>query len=296
MISERHAPVLSESVLRFLDPKPGVVIVDCTLNGGGHTALLAERGARVLGIEWDPSIASSFFEHHPELRNTVTVVNENYVELERICAEHDIVPDGILFDLGLSSIHYAESGRGFSFNQPDEPLDMRYNPQATAMTAGRLVNETEPQELARILQEYGEEQFAGQIAAAIAIARRTAPFRTVGDLVRIIEDAVPPWYRRRRIHPATKTFQALRVAVNDELGNVSAGVSAAIRVLKTGGRLVVISFQGAEDKIVRELFKDAAKTGVVRWVTRSTIRPSWSEVRENPRARSAKLKVIEKTS
>jgi len=294
MTSERHTPVLSESVLRFLDPKPGSVIVDCTLNGGGHAALLAAHGAHVLGIEWDPSIASTFYDHHPELRETVTVVNENYTGLERICAERGIVPDGVLFDLGLSSIHYAESGRGFSFNQTDEPLDMRYNPQSTAVTAGRLINESEPAELERILREYGEEQFAGQIAAAVAIARRTAPFRTVGDLVQTIEASVPPWYRRQRIHCATKTFQALRVAVNDELGNVTAGVSAAIRVLKPGGHLVVIAFQGSEDKIVRELFKKSAKEGTIRWVTRDTIRPTWQEMKSNPRSRSAKLKVIEK--
>ena len=269
-------------------------MVDCTLNGGGHAALLASHGARVIGIEWDPPIAGSFFDHRPELRDAVTVVNANYTELERICAEQGIVPDGILFDLGISSIHYAESGRGFSFNQPDEPLDMRFNPQATASTAGRIINEAEPAELERILREYGEEQFAGQIAAAIAIARRTAPFRTVGDLVRTIEASVPPWYRRKRIHCATKTFQALRVAVNDELGNVSSGVTAAIRVLKPGGRLVVIAFQGSEDKIVREIFKQAAKERTVRWVTRDTIRPTWDEVQANPRARSAKLKVVEK--
>ncbi|HXK37414.1 MAG TPA: 16S rRNA (cytosine(1402)-N(4))-methyltransferase, partial [Candidatus Paceibacterota bacterium] len=161
MTLERHTPVLSESVLRFLDPKPGSVMVDCTLNGGGHAALLASHGARVIGIEWDPSIAGSFFDHRPELRDAVTVVNANYTELERICAEQGIVPDGILFDLGISSIHYAESGRGFSFNQPDEPLDMRFNPQATASTAGRIINEAEPAELERILREYGEEQFAG---------------------------------------------------------------------------------------------------------------------------------------
>ena len=294
MENERHTPVLSEHVLRFLDPKPGAVIVDCTLNGGGHASLLAQLGARIVGIEWDPSIAGSFFDHHPELRDSVTVVNENYAQLERIVSEQGVSPDGILFDLGLSSIHYTESGRGFSFQKPDEPLDMRYNPQTTAMTAARIVNESEPAELEEILTKYGEEQFAGQIAAAIAIARRTAPLRTVGDLVSTIEAAVPAWYRHRKIHCATKTFQALRVTVNDELGNVEAGVTAAMKVLKPGGRLVVISFQGAEDKIVRELFKQAAKEGSIHWVTRSTIRPDWEEMKQNPRARSAKLKVIEK--
>jgi 16S rRNA (cytosine1402-N4)-methyltransferase len=289
-----HTPVLLDEVIEYLAPQPGQWILDCTLNGGGHAAAMVARGARVLGLEWDPVVAKRFQEEHPELVDDVVVVNESYVNLERICANQRIVPDGILFDLGLSSLHYESSGRGFSFNRPDEPLDMRFNPNETALTAGLLVNESDVQELEHILEKYGEEQFAGQIAAAVAIARRTAPLRTVGDLVAVIEGAVPGWYRRRKLHPATKTFQALRVVVNRELENVQAGVAAAIRVLKSGGRLLVISFQGAEDKLVRELFKESAKAGTIQWVTRATIRPSWNEQQHNPRSRSAKLKVIQK--
>jgi len=294
MTGATHTPVLLDEVIRYLDPKPGRWILDCTLNGGGHASALAARGARVLGLEWDPAIAAEFPRRHPELAGTVEAVNASYTGLEGILRERGIVPDGILFDLGLSSLHYETSGRGFSFNRPDEPLDMRFNPQETATSAGDLVNGMEPEELEGILREYGEEQFAGQIAAAIAIARRAAPLRTVGDVVAVIEGAVPLWYRRRKIHCATKTFQALRVAVNRELENVREGVSAAIRALPPGGRLLVISFQGAEDKLVRELFKEAAGAGTVRWVTRSTIRPSWPEQQSNPRSRSAKLKIVEK--
>jgi 16S rRNA (cytosine1402-N4)-methyltransferase len=268
-------------------------MLDCTLNGGGHAAAIVAQGAKVLGIEWDPVIARAFFVNRPELAESVTVVNDSYIHLERVCAEHDVQPDGILFDLGLSSLHYGVSGRGFSFMR-DEPLDMRFNPETNPMTAGRLLNESQPEELERILREYGEEQFAGQIAAAVALSRRAAPLRTTSELVALIESAVPPWYRHRKIHYATKTFQALRVVVNDELVNVQEGVSAAIRVLRPGGRLLVISFQGAEDKIVRELFKSQAKAGVIEWVTRKTIRPSWAQIKENPRSRSAKLKIIQK--
>lgn len=289
-----HVPVLFNEVIRYLDPRPGQVILDCTLNGGGHAAGIVERGARVLGIEWDPDIARAFPERHPELAGSVTVVNDSYVNLERIVADHGVHPDGILFDLGLSSLHYDTSGRGFSFNRPLEPLDMRFNPETNAQTAGDLVNRAEPEELERIMREYGEEQFAGQIAAAIAIVRRTAPLRTVDDLVHVIEGAVPHWYRRRKLHPATKTFQALRVAVNDELDNIRDGVAAAIRALKPGGRLAVISFQGAEDRLVRETFKTAAKEGTVEWVTRATIRPTWPEQQANPRSRSAKMKIVRK--
>ena len=288
-----HTPVLLDEVIRYLAPSTGKTIVDCTLNGGGHAQAIVEAGADVLGIEWDPVIARQFPLRHPELAGHVTVVNDSYVNLERICAEHGIEPDGILFDLGISSLHYEASGRGFSF-QRDEPLDMRFNPEANAKTAARIVNESDHDELVRILTEYGEEQFAGQIAAAVELSRRAAPFRTTDELVRVIREAVPPWYRHRKIHFATKTFQALRVAVNDELDNVTKGVGAAIRALKKGGRLVVISFQGSEDRIVRELFKDAARKKVIDWVTRKTIRPSWAEIKANPRSRSAKLKVIEK--
>ncbi|MCC6934341.1 MAG: 16S rRNA (cytosine(1402)-N(4))-methyltransferase RsmH [Candidatus Yanofskybacteria bacterium] len=293
MSDANHTPVLLDEVIAYLDPKPGQWIVDCTLNGGGHAAAIVATGARVLGIEWDPTIAAAFPERHPELVGIVTVVNDTYTNLERICADHGVAPDGILFDLGLSSLHYETSGRGFSFLR-DEPLDMRFNPETNPVTASRIVNEWPIEELERILTEYGEEQFAGQIAAAVALARRTAPLRTTTDLVQCIESAVPAWYRHRKLHCATKTFQALRVAVNAELENVEQGVAAALRVLKPGGRLLVISFQGAEDKIVRELFKTAAKNGTARWVTRSTVRPSWGEVSTNPRSRSAKLKIIER--
>jgi 16S rRNA (cytosine1402-N4)-methyltransferase len=292
-MNAEHTPVLLDDVLQYLDPQPGQVILDCTLNGGGHTAAIVARGARVVGIEWDPDIAKRFSEHHTDILDRVTVVNDSYVNLERICAEQGIVPDGILFDLGLSSLHYETSGRGFSFLR-DEPLDMRFNPETESLTAGRILNEYSHEELEHLLTEYGEEQFAGQIAAAVVIARRAAPLRTTQDLVRVINEAVPAWYRHRKIHPATKTFQALRVAVNRELENVREGVSAAIRVLRPGGKLLVISFQGMEDKLVREMFKTAAKEDIIQWVTRSTVRPTWAQIKENPRSRSAKLKIVQK--
>jgi 16S rRNA (cytosine1402-N4)-methyltransferase len=289
-----HTPVLLDEVIRYLDPQPGRWIIDCTLNGGGHTAAFVEKGARVLGIEWDPTIARTFFDQRPQLRDAVIVVNDSYVNIERIAKEHSVEPEGILFDLGLSSVHYETSGRGFSFNRPLEPLDMRFNPETTAKTAGDLLNTVDPEELETILETYGEEQFAGQIAAAVAIARRTAPLRTVEDLVTVIESAVPAWYRHRKIHHATKTFQALRVVVNGELDNVERGVRAAIEVLKPQGVLAVISFQGSEDKLVREIFKDEVRQGKIEWVTRSTIRPIWKEIKANPRSRSAKMKIVKK--
>jgi 16S rRNA (cytosine1402-N4)-methyltransferase len=292
----RHTPVLCNEVLQYLEPIQDGWIVDCTLNGGGHTRaiLAAKPQVSVLGIEWDPTIAREFTQANADIIDRVKVVNDSYANLQHICQKRGIVPGALLFDLGLSSIHYASSGRGFSFMKEDEPLDMRFNPSTVALTAGQLLNEYTQDELAQVLTEYGEEQFAQQIAAAVVLARRTAPFRTVADLVRVIEGAVPAWYRHRKLHCATKTFQALRVVVNDELGNVQRGLEAAINVVAPGGRILVISFQGAEDKIARELFKLEAKQGRIVWVTRSTIRPAWSEIEKNPRARSAKLKIIER--
>lgn len=175
-----------------------------------------------------------------------------------------------------------------------EPLDMRFNPKVNNMTAADIVNTTSREELDKILADYGEERFSAEIAKGIADSRKIKPIIETTELVEIIKASVPTWYRKRKIHPATKTFQALRIAVNGELDNVTAGVSTAIDILRPGGRLVVISFHGLEDKIVREIFKNKTKDGVIKWVLKGTIKPKWEEVQRNPRARSAKMKVIEK--
>ncbi|MDP2647789.1 MAG: 16S rRNA (cytosine(1402)-N(4))-methyltransferase RsmH, partial [Candidatus Yanofskybacteria bacterium] len=157
-----------------------------------------------------------------------------------------------------------------------------------------IINTESEKEIEKILSEYGEEQFAKQIARALVQARKEKPVMTTDQLVSVIKKAVPGWYIRRKIHPATKTFQALRIAANNELENVAKGIEAAIKVLAPNGRLIVISFQGLEDKIVREVFKKKAKEKVIRWVTRETIRPKWQEIQKNPRSRSAKMKIVEK--
>jgi 16S rRNA (cytosine1402-N4)-methyltransferase len=220
------------------------------------------------------------------------VVNDSYVNMEDICAKHGFIPNVVLMDLGLSSWHYVESGRGFSFLR-DEPLDMRFNVKEGSLTASDVVNTYDQEQLERILREYGEERLAPEIAAAIIQQRRREPVLTTEQLVRIIEETVPGWYRRGRIHCATKTFQALRMEVNHELENVETGIEAALKTLEKGGRLMVISFHGGEDKLVRESFKQAVRDGRARWVQRATIRPGWPEMQKNPKARSAKLKIIE---
>ena len=176
----------------------------------------------------------------------------------------------------------------------DEPLDMRFNPKINDRTAGDIVNTENQRELTKILTDYGEENFANDISERIVAVRKIKPIITTSELVEIIKESVPVWYKKKKIHPATKTFQALRIAVNDELDNVEQGVLAAIDAMNQGGRLIVISFHGLEDKIVREVFKQKVKSGLIKWVVKGTIKPKWEEVKTNPRARSAKMKICQK--
>lgn len=288
-----HKSVMLNEVIEYLNIRPGAKIVDATLNGGGHTEGILERypDVKILGIEWDPDIFQEF--QKKDVAKKMTAVNDSYVNLKKITEEHDFRPDGIIFDLGVSSFHYEQSGRGFSFLR-DEPLDMRFNPRTQVTTAADIVNTTDRAELEDIISRYGEEKFAADISERIVHERKVKPITTTIELSGLIMNSVPVWYRNKKIHPATKTFQALRIAVNGELDNVEKGVLAAVDVLNGGGRLVVISFQGLEDKIVREIFKQKAKEGIVKWVMKGTIKPKWGEIQENRRARSAKMKICEK--
>lgn len=304
-MNEIHTPVLIKEVIEYLNPKPGDKIIDATLDGGGHAMALAEKVApdgKVLGIELDGKLIQEFElkVKNSKFKDNFILVNNNYTSIKNIVHEYNFRPNGILFDLGLSSWHLERSGRGFSFRR-DEPLDMRYNAEegsgkheSEIMNAAEIVNTYNKEELEKIIKEYGEEQFAEDIAGNIISARKKKPILTTGELVEVIRESVPSWYKKRKIHFATKTFQALRIEVNSELKNVEKGVSLAIESLESGGRLAVISFQGLEDKIVRELFKKKAKEGVVKFVVKGTIKPSWEEVKSNPRARSAKMKIVEK--
>ncbi len=294
-MNSAHIPVLLEEVIEYLNLTPSKRFIDATLDGGGHTRAIKERfpDVQILGIEWDPEEFAEFRKNNPELAETIITVNDSYANLPAIVESNQFKPDAILFDLGVSSWHYEASKRGFSF-QKNEPLDMRFNPQTQSLTAAGIINGWSKGELKRIMAEFAEEQFATEIAGAIVASRSAKPILTTDELVVVIRQAVPAWYAHRRIHPATKTFQALRIAVNGELENVRNGVESALDVLQAGGRLAVISFHGLEDKIVREIFKTRTAQGDIKWVKRSTIRPKWAEVEKNPRARSAKMKVVEK--
>lgn len=283
-------------VMQYLNIRSGTKIIDATISSAGHSIGILEKypDIKILGIEFDPDIFREFKNLYE--KRGIIAVNDSYTNLKAIVEKYDFCPDGILFDLGLSAWHYESSKRGFSFRR-DEILDMRFNPSTSSgqvMTAADITNNSDPKELERIISEYGEEQFAKMIAKEIVSARKVKPIITTFDLVRAIERAVPQWYKQRKIHFATKTFQALRIAVNDELNNVRQGVQAAIEVLNSEGRLVVISFQGLEDKIVKDIFKKNIKKEVIVQPIKGTIKPSWEEIQQNPRARSAKLKVAEK--
>lgn len=292
-----HIPVLLNEIIEYLNPQPGDTFIDCTLNGGGHAREIIKRispGGTFIGIEWDKDLAQKFDEwaKSENLGCEVIVVNDSYANIISISERLNKKANGILFDLGLSSYHYEGSGRGFSF-QKDEPLDMRFNTD-TNLTAEIIVNNYSKEDLIRILTEYGEEKVADTIALAIIKARNSGRIVTAEQLEQIIWDCVPGWYKNKKINPSTKTFQALRIEVNGEMDNVRQGVSDAIKVLKPNGRMGVISFQGLEDKIVKGIFKEEIKAGNVEAIVKGTIKPTWDEQKENPRSRSAKLKLIRK--
>lgn len=288
-----HKPVLLNEVIQYLNIKPESRVIDATLNGGGHTKEILERypNVKILGIEWDPDIFQEFQKENNS--DKITAVNDSYVNLKNIAEAYNFQPDGIIFDLGVSSFHYEKSGRGFSFMR-NEPLDMRFNPGVESQTAADVINKTDRDQLSKILTDYGEEKYAEEITKNIIDSRKIKPIMTTDELVEIIKNSVPGWYKNRKIHPATKTFQALRIAVNNELENIASGINSAIDILKPSGRLIVISFHGLEDKIIREIFKSKTKEGIIRWVVKGTVKPRWKEVEINRRARSAKMKIIEK--
>ncbi|MER3602875.1 MAG: 16S rRNA (cytosine(1402)-N(4))-methyltransferase [Thermus sp.] len=268
--------------MEYLAIRPGGLYVDATLGGAGHTQGILARGGRVIGLDQDPEAVKRALEMRlPGL----TVVKSNFRNLGRVLDELGVGQvEGILADLGLSSFHLEDPRRGFSYAQ-EGPLDMRMGEEGP--TAEEVVNTLSQEELYRILKEYGEEPRAFAIAKAIVEARRQRPIRTTKELAEIVRKAVG---FRKAGHPARKTFQALRIYVNDELGALGALLQAAQSRLAPGGRLVVISFHSLEDRIVKRFLKESS----LRILTKKPVVPSAMEVRANPRARSAKLRAAEK--
>lgn len=292
-----HTSVLLESVLDALRPRPGVGFraLDCTVGGGGHSYGLLERSTpdgRLVGLDADPGALAEAATRLAPFASRFTLLNRNFHALADLAGELQQM-DAIVFDLGLSSMQLESSGRGFSFRF-DEPLDMRFDPQLDLPSASELLNSLPEGELERVLREYGEEPRARRLARTLVQRRARQPFDRTGDLVAAVTAALGP--ARGRIHPATRTFQALRIAVNDELDALEAGLDAALRLLKPGGRMAVISFQSLEDRIVKWRFRGWAEAGLLQILTRKPQVPTLEEIRQNPRARSAKLRVAERTT
>jgi len=286
--SEIHIPVLKNEVLKYLDPKPNENFIDCTIGMGGHAKLILEKNGpngKVLGIEKDPELFKRLLSLKIE---RLVLANDSYSNLKEIIEKEGFDNiSGILFDLGLSSWHLEKSGRGFSFLK-NEPLDMRYN--LNGMKAKDVLQEWPKKEIEKILKECGEERFAKEIAQEIVENRRFKKIEKTFQLVEVIKKAVPSWYRNRKIHFATKTFQALRIVVNHELENLKVTLPQALEVLEKKGGLVIFSFHSLEDRIVKNFLKENFKKGQIKILTPHTIMPTFQEVKKNPRARSAKLR------
>lgn len=307
----QHKSVLLQECIDALNIRPDGIYLDGTLGGAGHSSQIARRlteGGRLIGVDRDRTALAAAKERLAPYSDRVTLVHSNFAEIDAILDSLGIpAVDGMLFDLGVSSPQLDDASRGFSY-MADAPLDMRMD-KDDALTAGEVVNTWPQGELRRILYDYGEERYAPQIAAAICRAREKAPVETTLELVDIIRSAMPAQALREKQHPAKRSFQAIRIAVNDELGAVSRMMQAAVGRLNPGGRLAVITFHSLEDRIVKSEMQQAArgctcppefpvcvcgKKPLVKLVTRKPIVSGPAELEENPRARSAKLRVAEK--
>jgi 16S rRNA (cytosine1402-N4)-methyltransferase len=292
-----HAPVLVDEVLSWLAPvPPGTWIVDGTVGVGGHAAALLSQAteSRLLGLDRDAGSLSHAARRLGLFAARCVLRHADFRHLDDEARACGAVPvHAILLDLGLSSFQLQQSGRGFSF-QGDEPLDMRFDTRQP-LTAAELLRRTPESELAGIIYEFGEEPAARRIARRLVEARGRAPIETTRQLADLVASAIPPRRRARRIHPATRTFQALRIAVNDELEGIETALPKAAELLAPGGRFGVIAFHSLEDRLVKNAFRRLAQSGW-RALTRKPIRPSDDEVHSNPRARSARFRVLERGS
>jgi 16S rRNA (cytosine1402-N4)-methyltransferase len=286
-----HVPVLPDEVMQWLDPQPGQVFADGTLGGGGHTRLLVEAvgdQGRVVAVDLDPDVIERAEKTLKGL--PILLSQSSYVDLPEVLEESHIKHlDGILLDLGLSSDQLADEQRGFSFNA-DGPLDLRFDP-TSGKSAAQLLERISAEHLANIIYQFGEERYSRRIARAICKRQRENPITTAAMLADIVRRSVPGSARRQHIDPATRTFQALRIAVNEELRALETALPRLRDCLRSGGRLAVISFHSLEDRIVKHQFRDDPQLEVL---TRTPIAASDQEVDRNPRSRSAKLRVAQR--
>ena len=294
-----HKPVLLKESIEGLDIQPGDIFVDATLGDGGHTEYVCKlfgREVKVIGLDADSQAVKRAEENLKNFECEKNIKVKNFSDIDQVLAELGIErANRILADLGLSSYQLLESGRGFSF-QRDEPLlmTMKRELEPEDVTAEMIVNVWSEETLADIIYGYGEERYARRIAKKIVTIRKVKPIKTTFDLVEIIRQAVPKSYQRRRLHYATRTFQAIRIAVNDELKRLETFLDKAFKILTPGGRIAIIAFHSLEDRIAKRFFREKQKEGLARVLTKKPIVPSPEEIKNNPRARSAKLRVLQK--
>jgi 16S rRNA (cytosine1402-N4)-methyltransferase len=288
-----HQPVLLKEIIEILQPNENENFVDATFGEGGVSLEIAKfngPNGEILAFEWDPQLYKLGVEKIKNLKmeKRVKLVNQNFRNIKRVVKEEGFTKiKGVVFDLGISLWHYKESGRGFSF-QKDEPLDMRINPEIK-VTAFEIINYYSYKELVEIFKNYGEERNAEKIARTIIDRRRKKKIETSKELAEIVAEVVPS----RKIHPATKIFMALRTFINEELENLEQGLKDSYDILDKGGKIVVLSFQGLEDKVIKQVFRLLKKEGA-EVITKNVIIPKKEEILKNPQARSAKLRAIKK--
>jgi 16S rRNA (cytosine1402-N4)-methyltransferase len=305
-----HIPVLAGELIELLDPRPGEVAVDCTFGGGGHGRLIAERigpAGMLIGIDRDPLAEERFAELAAEVQCETRFIRADFVSGLTQLRDEEFEPDLVYLDLGMSSMQVDTWERGFSYAY-DAPLDMRMDPDHE-LTASAIVNTWDERRLARLLREYGEERYATQIARAIGRARRQEEFSSTQQLVDAIKSAVPTPAQFAGGHPARRTFQALRIAVNDELGQLEAALPAAWELLRSGGRLAAISFHSLEDRRVKRFLTDRARGCIcppeipicvcgrdpeAELLTRRAVAPTAGEIAANPRSKAAHLRAARK--
>ncbi|ASA23563.1 16S rRNA (cytosine(1402)-N(4))-methyltransferase RsmH [Paenibacillus donghaensis] len=313
-----HITVLKEEATEGLQIKEDGIYVDCTLGGAGHSGLIASKlseAGRLICLDQDDWALDNAKQQLAEYGERIVLVKTNFRDLETVLGDLPFVPqkdgvpqvDGILFDLGVSSPQFDEGNRGFSYNH-DAPLDMRMD-QSAELTAATIINTWSEQEIARVLFQYGEEKFSRRIARKIVDRRAVQPVEGTGELAELIKEGIPAAARRTGGHPAKRSFQALRIAVNDELGAFEEGLHSAVRCLAPGGRVSVITFHSLEDRICKQIFAGylsrctcppdlpycvCGAEGTLKLVNRKPRVPSEAELEQNPRARSAKLRIAEK--
>ncbi|MBM3205416.1 16S rRNA (cytosine(1402)-N(4))-methyltransferase RsmH [Candidatus Shapirobacteria bacterium] len=295
-----HQPVLLPEVLQALRVKKGGKYIDATVGGGGHAQAFLKLSGKILGLDCDPealnhareslstACPSSALSRGPKA--SWRLVRANFKDLAKVAKMNGFdQADGVLLDLGVSSYQLETPQRGFSFKSP-YPLDMRMDPDLK-VTAADLINGLGKNELKKLFEKLGEEKLASRLAEALVSARRVKPILSCQQLADVV---LKVKRKKGKIHPATQVFQALRIAVNDELNNLREALPGALEILKTGGRLAVISFHSGEDRLVKDFFKDQENQGDLKILTKKPLRPSWEEMKANPRSRSAKLRVGEK--